>query len=96
MNKSEKRFQIFAREYVKDLNGKRAAIAAGYKENAAASQASALLTKPHIQKLVEKYQKKAFEAAEMSAQDVLLLLKHHASGNILDFGHVAKHVIVNG
>jgi len=50
INKSAKRFDIFCREYVVDLNGTRAAIAAGYQANSAQQQATDLLSKPLIKK----------------------------------------------
>ncbi len=54
------RHEIFAREYVKDLNGTRAAIAAGYSRKTARVTASQLLTKPNIQKLLAELTKRAF------------------------------------
>lgn len=46
--KSNLRHQIFANEYVIDLNGTRAAIAAGYAPNSADVTASQLLDNPKV------------------------------------------------
>lgn len=50
----EPRQQLFVDEYIIDFNATRAAKAAGYSENSAASIASENLTKPNIDKAVDK------------------------------------------
>lgn len=63
--KTQSRYERFAREYVIDLNATRAAIAAGYSEDSAAPQASALLTNPKVKTLVAQ-----LTAARLSKLDV--------------------------
>ena len=62
------RYELFAREYVIDLNAYRAAIAVGYSEKTARSQGSQLLTKPGVQKLIEKLNAKRASRLEITAQ----------------------------
>jgi len=62
---------IFAREYVKDLNGTRAAVTAGYPLRSAGSVASRLLKKRNVKALVAKLIEKQAEKLEISADKVL-------------------------
>lgn len=71
MGKRESREEVFAREYVLDLNGKRAAIAAGYSAATAESKASQLLTKVKVKELVASLTKAKCEKLEITADWVL-------------------------
>lgn len=75
MNKSARRYEIFCREYVIDLNGARAAIAAGYSEKAAKEQASELLTKPNVQAKINELLAKKASKLDISAEKVLMELR---------------------
>lgn len=57
-HKTKRRYRIFAREYLVDLNGKRAAIAAGYSKRSAEVTASRLLRKSRVQKIIRKLMKR--------------------------------------
>jgi phage terminase small subunit len=70
-SKLSKREEVFAREYLRDLNGKRAAIAAGYSESTAEAQASRLLRKSKVKALVAELTEKKFEKLNISAEWVL-------------------------
>ena len=85
MNKSENRFQVFAREYVKDLNGKRAAMEAGYSESTAAAQASRLLTKSNVKALVAKLKGKLETKLDISAERTLNEIGLLAFSNMMDY-----------
>ncbi len=61
----------FAHEYVKDLNGKQAAIRCGYSKATAEAQASRLLSNAKVSALVAELKKKALDAAGLTAQKVL-------------------------
>jgi len=63
--------QIFVREYVRDGNGTRAAIAAGYSQKAASVAASRLLRNAKVQQELAKLQKTLCERLEISAEKVL-------------------------
>lgn len=65
------RWRAFAREYVKDFNGTRAAIAAGYAEKSASMQASRLLTKDKVQEFVREANKRIVEKAELDGAAVV-------------------------
>jgi phage terminase small subunit len=70
-NKRANREEIFAREYVIDLNGKRAVIAAGYSESGAEVQASRMLRKPKVKALIAKLTEKKLEKLNVSAERIL-------------------------
>lgn len=63
----------FVHEYCVDLNGTQAAIRAGYSENAAAEQASRLLSKANIQEAIRERQEDIATAAGITAEKVLRL-----------------------
>lgn len=61
----------FVAEYLIDLNGKQAAIRAGYKPSNAENTASTLLASPKVSKAVADGKAKQLEGAELSAARVL-------------------------
>ena len=71
MKKLELRHEKFCHEYVKDLNGQRAAEAAGFKKESARARASQLLTKQNIQNRIARLQEDRCRAADISAERVL-------------------------
>ncbi len=85
LEKVKKRYELFAREYVIDLNGTRAAIAAGYSEHTAGVTASQLLTKPKIQRIVQQLISKRASKLDLKAEKVAEELQRMAFSNMLDF-----------
>jgi phage terminase small subunit len=80
----------FIKEYLVDHNGKRAAIAAGYSEKGAASQANILLNKPLIKSEIEKRQKRDSKKFDISRDRVLNKLANIAFshiGEVVEFEH---------
>ena len=71
MGRNNSRHDRFCREYLKDLNGTRAAIAAGYGKKNARKIASRLLTNVDIQARVAKLTKKHADKLDLSAEKVL-------------------------
>ena len=69
--KSEAKLEHFAREYMIDLNGTRAAIAAGYAAKSAHVTASQLLKKPKVQAEIAKFQAKISKKLDITAERVL-------------------------
>lgn len=65
------RRERFAIEYIKDLNITEAAIRAGYSAKSAASQGSRLLKNVKVQDKIRELQKRAEDAAVVTAADVL-------------------------
>jgi len=61
----------FAEEYVKDLNGTRAAIRAGYSANSADAQASTLLTNPRVGTAIAELKRKRSLKTAITAERVL-------------------------
>lgn len=61
----------FCEEYVKDYNGTKAAIRAGYKESNAASQASRLLKKPEILEQIKNNQKELVKKSCLSEEKII-------------------------
>lgn len=88
--KKELREEIFAREYVKDLNGQQAAIRAGYSEKTARAQASRLLTKSNVQAIIADLTKKKADDLGLSAEKVLRELMLMGFSNMLDYISVQK------
>lgn len=70
-----------------NLNGTRAAIAAGYAEKSARVTASRLLTKANIRAEIERY----LSEQAMGANEVLCRLADHARGTMADFIEVDEH-----
>jgi phage terminase small subunit len=74
--------RLFAAEYLKDKNGKQAAIRAGYSPKTAEQQASRLLRKVKVRQAIEKHFSKVEEEAIVKVSDVLLELKRIALTDI--------------
>lgn len=83
--KTRVREEIFAREYLTDLNGTRAAIAAGYSENGADVTASRLLDRARVKKRVEKALEKRLEGLGITADNVLGELAKLGFSNMQDY-----------
>lgn len=83
--KSELRYEIFAREYVLDLNGTRAVIAAGYSPKGADSKASQLLGNVRVQKLIAELVEKRAKRLDLTADKVLEELSRMGFSNMLDY-----------
>src|SRR5260370_29273843 len=84
-NKKNRRYRIFAREYVKDLNGTRAAIASGYSKNGAEVTACRLLRRPVVKKIIAKLMKKRAQKLDLTAERVLKELAKLAFANMTDY-----------
>jgi len=63
--------RLFLSEYVKDGNGQRAAIAAGFSERRAAVTASEILRDPDVKEALAVINRKAEEQATITAADVM-------------------------
>jgi phage terminase small subunit len=63
--------KIFVDEYVKDRNGKRAAIASGYSEKTAEQQASRLLRNVKVKAAIDLILLNAQKRAETTLDDIL-------------------------
>ena len=70
-SKKESREEIFCREYVIDLNGARAAIAAGYSKKTAHAAASRLLRNVKVQAKICELQKVVADKLDLDAEKVL-------------------------
>ena len=85
MARNNSRHEIFAREYVKDLNGKRAAISVGYSAKTADAAASRLLSNVKVQTLVASLTKKHADKLDLSTEKVLFELSSTGFSNMLDY-----------
>ena len=83
--KTSLRQQIFAREYVIDMNGTRAAIAAGYAEKAAAQASSQLLRNTKVSKLIDELQSKRASKLEIKAEKIAEELARIGFANMHDY-----------
>ena len=89
--KREIRWQLFAREYVIDLNGTKAAIAAGYSEKTAEAAASRLLRNVKVQALIDKLTAERAKRLDITADRVLEELSRMAFANMLDYMGVQQN-----
>jgi phage terminase small subunit len=67
--------KLFCDEYLKDLNGKQAAIRAGYSENTAEQQASRLLSNVKLQEYLNSKRKKLEKKTEVTQEWIIKNLK---------------------
>lgn len=80
--------RTFCKEYIIDLNGTRAATAAGYAARSAHTIASRLLQKVHIKAQLSKLMEKHANKLEISADKVLGELAKMGFSNMLDYMRV--------
>ncbi len=90
MARNNSRHDRFCREYIKDLNGTRAAIAAGYGKKNARKIASRLLTNVDIQARVAELTKKQADKLDLSAEKVLSELSSMGFSNFLDYVKITE------
>ena len=86
--KQDLRHGAFVREYLKDFNGSRAAIAAGYAKKGAHVRAAELLRNRKVQALLAKLTKKHADKLDLTAEKVLAELSKMGFANILDYMRV--------
>ncbi len=85
MARNNSRHDRFCREYIKDLNGTRAAIAAGYGKKSAHVTASQLLSNPKVKELLAELTKKHADKLDLSTEKVLSELARVGFSNMLDY-----------
>ena len=90
MVRNNSRHDRFCREYLKDLNGTRAAIAAGYSVKTADAAASRLLSNVKVQALLAKLTKKHADKLDLSAEKVLSELSSMGFSNMLNYMKVTE------
>lgn len=90
MAKLTARQQRFADEYLVDLNGKQAAIRAGYSEKTAEGQASRLLSNVKVQHYIQKRKQERVERTEITQDMVLFELAAIAFSNAADYAAVVE------
>ena len=90
MARKNSRHERFCREYIKDLNGTRAAIAAGYSAKTAEAAASRLLRNVKVQALLAKLTKKHADKLDLSAEKVLAEFSSMGFSNMLDYMKVTE------
>jgi phage terminase small subunit len=91
----------FCEEYIIDLNGKQAAIRAGYSEDSAAEQASRLLTNVNVERKISELKELRSKAAGVSAEYVLGKLTEtiercSQAEQVMEWDYQAKEMIPTG
>lgn len=81
---------IFCREFIKDFNGTRSAIEAGYSKKSARQIAYENLTKPYIQAEIQKQMKKLIHSLEISATRIVMEYAKIAFSDITLFMEVGR------
>jgi phage terminase small subunit len=84
MAKLSDKQELFAREYLKDLNATQAAIRAGYSEKTARSQGNRLLTNVDIQACISELKSVRNEQVQVDANYVLRRLVEIDEMDVLD------------
>jgi phage terminase small subunit len=87
-SKTQKRHEIFAAEYVIDLNGARAAQAAGIAESGASVWASRALTNAKVRKLIDAHQSRRATKLQITADRVVEEIRRMAFSNMADYTRV--------
>lgn len=77
--------EIFCLEYLKDLNGKQAAIRAGYSEKTAQEHSSRMLTNVKVQARIQGLKEKRAERCEITADMILNELAAIGFSKITDY-----------
>ena len=83
--KTAARHELFAREWVIDMNGTRAAIAAGFSEFTAAEQASRLLKNVKVQRIIQSLQSKRASKLDIKADRIAEELARMGFANMHDY-----------
>lgn len=83
--KTSIRQELFAKEYVIDLNGTRAAIAAGYSESGAHVTASQLIRNAKVRRIIDKELSRRASKLELTPSKVVEELHRLAFSNIHDY-----------
>lgn len=76
--------EAFAYEYIKDLNGRRAAIEVGYSAKTADQAASRLLKNVKVAELIQSLKKKRNESTQTDAEYVLRRLREIDELDVID------------
>ena len=84
---SERR-AAFVREYLIDLNGRQAALRAGYSPNGATTTASRLLSNANVQAEITKEQRKRIQRTEVTADRVVEELRRIAFADLRDVVYI--------
>lgn len=69
------RQELFCREYCRDWNGARAAVAAGYAKSSAKERAYDLLTLDHVKEWIDRYKASITKTADLSVEEVAGYIK---------------------
>jgi phage terminase small subunit len=83
--KTKKRHEIFAREYAVDLNGRRAAIAAGYSAKGAEVRASELLATPEVSEMIDTLLSERASRLDIKGSRILEMLHALATFDARNF-----------
>lgn len=85
--------KLFCHEYMIDLNGKQAAIRAGYSEDSAAVIASQNLTKLNVKSYISELKAKRTERCDITADMIIKELKAIGFSRITDYLKVEEHEV---
>ena len=89
--RDKERRDRFCQEYIVDLNGKKAAIRAGYSPRSAEVTASRLLSQDKVRARITELQAERAERTEISADRVVAELAKLGFSNMLDYLRVDAH-----
>lgn len=95
--KLDYRADRFVEEYLKDLNGTRAATVAGYSPRSAAQAATQLLKNPNVQAKLMVARRRIANKAELTVEMIVAELRKSGFSNLGDYYLVAENgeVVIN-
>lgn len=89
-SKKDLRLDVFVAEYVRDLNGRRAAVAAGYSPDTARVKASQLLADPKVSARVNAARAELVASAKFTTEDVFNRWQGVASADPRDLSELHR------
>lgn len=85
---AKRRYEMFCRAYLLDMNASKAAIAAGYSKNGASVTGSQLLAKPMVQARISELVAKKAQKIDLSSDRILEEIARLGYANMLDYMRV--------
>lgn len=86
--------ELFAKEYIVDLNATQAAIRAGYSENTAKEMGYENLTKPHVAEFIQQKMDERSKRLEITADMILAEYAKIGFSNIRDYLKVEQQEVM--
>lgn len=80
----------FIKEYLRDFNGAKAAIRAGYSPDSARQEAHRLLTNADVKRVIEQTRAELIDGIAMEKGEAIAVLSERARGDITDYSTMSE------